>query len=195
MTTQFLSDVGGDVRDRLMYDPVVKGYDSSFWKTTAGTPSATGGDLRFNAAGAASYSQYVYGDYEFQVNVATTPSAGEAKVWGLRNPASSRGGIYFEITGATFQVVSVSDDGNTTDTTAVTWNDKSQTYNGNMTKFRIVWEPHQIRFYVDTIEAAVATHKGASIGSLPLALRIDNSDADNMDVDFVLASKIGKLIS
>lgn len=189
-----LKDSNQTVRDRLVYDPVVKGFSNLFWATTSGAPTASGGDLRLNAAAIASFSQYVYGDFEFQVNIATTPSAGEAKHWGLRNPASSRGAMYFEITGATFQAVSVSDDGNTTNTTAVTWNDKGKTYNGNMTKFRIVWTKESVKFYVDTIEAAVAEHI-TSAGSLPLALRLSNTDADNMDVDFIIGQSIGKIVA
>lgn len=194
-----LADNGVKLRDRLVYDPVVKGYDSSFFATTTGTPSTNGGNLRFNAAGCASYSQYVYGDFIFAVNVPTTPSSGEAKIWGLENPAAKHGACYFEITGATFRAVSYDDSG-TAETTNITWNSRGETWEAGMAFFRILWTKQYVRFYVGDSYANIADdeyyveHK-TRVGSLPVALRILNSDADNTDVDYILAKRIGYFVS
>ena len=89
-----------------MYDPVVKGYDQNFFKSITGTPTAVSGNLRFNAQEATSYSQYVYGDFLFAINVPDSPSGSEARQWGLLNSAAPTvGAAYFEITSSTFQAV------------------------------------------------------------------------------------------
>lgn len=187
-----------NVRDRLMYDPVIKGYDQSFFKTTAGTPSTSGGNLRFNAAAASSYSQYVYADLVIEANVATTPSTGEAKIWGFQNEADqTMGAAYFEITGATFRAVTYSDD-RTAQTTSITWNSRSETWEAVMVSYRILWEKGSVKFYVTTgndFGDPFATHT-TSTPTVPLAIRLDNeNDSDNFDVDWILVKRIGKLIT
>src|SRR3972149_5269962 len=106
-----------DKRDGYTYDVVIKQYDTTFWKPTTGTPTVASNKLRLTSAAVASYLQHAYGDYEFALNVPTTPSSGEGKHWGLRSPATdSLGAAYFEIAGAVFTAVSV-DDGGTAQTT------------------------------------------------------------------------------
>lgn len=183
-------DIKGDIRDRLIYDPVVKGYDTNFFKTTSGAPTTSSGNLRLNAAACASYSQYLYGEYVFQVSIATTPSSGEAKHWGLRNPALTQGSMFFDISGATFTFQSYDSDNNATSTT-VTWNQKGQTWEATLTSYKIIWTEKDIKAYAGGI--LVATHESGD-NNLPLALRLSNSDSDNMDVDYIIANKIGKLL-
>jgi len=168
-----------DKRDGYIYDVVIKQYDTQFWKTTTGTPAVASNKLRFTSAAAASYILHRYGDFEFAVNVPTTPSAGEAKHWGLRAPATdSIGAIYFEIVGAVFQAVTI-DDGGTSETTTLTW---AAGYTAVETKFRIIWEPDIVRFMINGV--IVATHV-TRVPSNSLPLRIVNSDADNVDVGYV----------
>lgn len=144
----------------------------------------------------ASYSQYVYGDFHFEANVATTPSAGEAKIIGLRNPACPTvGAAYFEITGATFRAVTYDVEKNTT-ATNITWNSKGETWNGNMTKFRIVWTANYVKFYVGGADAPYATHEGSdNIPNVALAIDINNGDSDNLDIDWIKFDRIGTYIS
>ena len=184
-----IQDKGGIIRTRLVYDPSVKGYDQSFFKTISGTPSISGGNIRLNTAAITSYSQYLYGDFHFKANVATTPSAGEAKHWGLRHPATNIGSMFFDITAAVFSFKSYNED-NTVTSTTVTWNQQGQTWNGSMTDFRILWTDEEIKAYVSGI--LVATHKIGD-NNTPVPLTISNADADNMDVDYIIANKIGNL--
>lgn len=190
-----LQDSQHATRDRLMLDFTVQGYNENFFKTTTGTPAASGGKLRLTSAGVASYSNFTYGDYTFALNIPTTPSAGEAKTIGLRNPASNRGALYFEITGATFQAVSLDDNG-VSETTAITWNSRSQTWENVVTLFRMVWTPQYVDFFVTPASAIAAmepryVRHATRVGTIPQSLRVLNSDADNVDIDYILAHKVG----
>lgn len=167
-------------RTAFVYDPVVRGLDSTFWKSVTGTPSLTSNRLRVNNARLTSFTQYMRGKIEFKLNVPTAPSGGDDKFWGLRNPvAATFGAIYFQITGAVFQAVSYDDAGNA-QTTAITWD--TSTWDGNQISYQILWTPTNITFLVNGI--VQATHQ-TRIGTVPLALDIDNNDADNLDTDYV----------
>jgi hypothetical protein len=176
-----------DERDGLVYDPVIKQYDTAFWKTTTGVPAMSSNVLRFTSAAAASYIQFIFSDVEFALNVPTTPSAGEAKVWGLRKPSSDKlGAAYFEITGATFQAVTY-DDGGTAQTTAITWS----SYENTVTYYRIVWEPDGVRFLVNGSTVAFHTTR---VPQQALPLRIVNGDADNTDLTYLAVRRSASVI-
>lgn len=190
------------LKDRFMYDPVVKGFDTNFWKAITGTPTVSGGDLRFNADEATSYSQYVYGDFIFAVNVPNTPSGSEARQWGLlNNAAKTVGAAYFEITGSTFQAVTYDEDTRTQKATSITWNSRSQTWEAVMTLFRIIWTANYVRFYVTTAAAPdfgehlVEHATGDNIPHGALALNIKNVEADNMDLDYLLVQRAAIIIT
>ena len=183
-----------------MYDPVVKGYSETFFKTITGTPSTDSGNLRFTAEEATSYSQYVYGDYTFAVNVPNSPSGSESRVFGLRNNAHRTfGGAYFEVASSVFKAVTYDDTG-TVESTAITWDSRSQTWAGVVALFRILWTKQSVKFYVTTLAAplaegdAFATHE-TSIPNSALAINFANAESDNMDVDWFKAERIGLLIS
>lgn len=177
-----------DKRDGYIYDPVVKQYDTGFWKTTTGTPAMSTVYLRFTSAGSASFLQHIFADVEFSLNIPTTPSTGEAKVWGLRNLyGDDLGAIYFEITGATFRVIS-KDDSGSAETTNVTW---VSGWEGADTKYRIRWEPDHVIFYVNG--TIVATHT-SKVPSHALAIRILNSDADNVDLEYIAVKRAASII-
>ena len=97
------------------------------------------------------------------------------------------GAMYFEISGATFQVVS-KDDAGTSETTAVTF---TTGWAGADTKYRIRWEPDQIIFYVNG--TVVATHS-TRVPSHALAIKILNSDADNTDLEYVAVKRAASII-
>lgn len=174
-------------RNALVHDFIVRGYDSSFWKTISGTPSIVSNKLRLSAAEINSYSQYIYGKYAFAVNVPTTPSAGEAKKIGLLNQAApTLGAVYFEITGATFRAVSY-DDAGTAQTTTLTWSGE-----GAEQVFQIEWEKDNIVFRL--AGTVVATHK-TRVGSLPQSLNLKNADADNTDTGYVMVKEAGLIMA
>lgn len=173
-------------RDSLIYDFIIKGYSTTDFKATTGTPAASGNNLRLTSAAVASYILYQYGQFEFSINVPTTPSAGEAKHWGLRAPATDNvGAIYFEIAGAVFRVVTKDSLGNT-ETTTVTWT----SYENKQTLFKIFWENGLVHFSIDGTR--VATHKTVPTFALPI--RMVNGDADNTDVAYISFKEVGSIV-
>lgn len=173
-------------RDSFIYDFIIKGYSTVDFKATTGTPAASGNYLRLNAAAVASYILYQYGQFEFSINVPTTPSAGEAKHWGLRAPATDNvGAAYFEISGAVFTAVTKDSFGNT-QTTTLTWS----AYENKQTLFKIVWENGLVHFFIDGVR--VATHTKAPSFALPV--RMVNVDADNTDVAYISFKEVGSII-
>src|SRR3990167_8053225 len=183
------------IREGFLYDPAVKCIDANFWKDIAGTSTVSTGDIRLNQDEITSYSQYRYADLTMCVNIATTPSAGEAKVWGFRNEgAKTLGAAYFEITGTTFRAVTYNDEGATT-ATNITWNSRGQTWEAVMATYRILWTKQSVKFFITTLAAPTAEgdfyveHK-ANVPSVPLAINIDNeNDADNLDIDWVRVNR------
>ena len=175
-----------DKRDGLIYDVIIKGYDLGFFKATTGTPTVSSNKLRLTSASVSTYLLFKYGDYEFGLNVPTTPSAGEAKTWGLRAPGTDTlGAAYFEITGATFRAVTK--DRSTTKTTTLTWS----AYENAETLFRIVWEPDRIQFLIAGV--VVATH-GVNLPEGPLPIRITNGDADNTDLGYIAVRQAASIV-
>lgn len=162
-------------RTGFVYDLVTRGLDASFWKTIAATVSVASNKLRLASGGnLASYTQFKYGKFGFLVNVPTTPSAGEAKKWGLLLPGDvTKGSAYFEIAGAVFKCVSYTD-GGTVQSTTVTWS----SWEAVETLFEIEWEKDFVIFSVAGV--VVASHQ-TSTGKTPLPLYLLNSDADNTD--------------
>ena len=188
MTLPERRDARGELipRDTVIYDVKMRGYDRSFWKTLTGTPSIVANKLRLNAEEAASYYQFLFGIFEFAVNVPAAPTAGDARKIGLINPsAPTRGSIYFEIVGAIFRAVSYDDDG-TVQRTTLAWSG-----DGVEQVFKIEWEKDYIVFSLAGI--ALASHK-ARIGTIPHALYLTNENADNFDIGYVLVKECGELV-
>jgi hypothetical protein len=170
----------------------VKGADTTFWKAIAGTLSVSGSSLLFNADTDASYIQHKFGHYVFSVNVPVKPTAGDARKFGLINAANpTKGSVYFETTGTTFQAVSYDNFGNTK-ATSITWNDTD--WSAHAILFEILWEQDHIVFIVNG--SVVATHVNSpagnygatstnQVGTIPQVLYIHNGNADNMLVAYV----------
>ncbi len=166
-------------RTGFAYDCLVRGLDASFWKTIAATASAASNKIRLASGGnICSYTQFKFGTFRFALNVPTTPSAGEAKKWGLLMPAAATtGAAYFEITGATFRAVSYDDSGNA-QTSTVTWT----AYEAVETVFEIEWESD---FVIFSINGTVVANHQTRVGKTPLPLYLINSDADNTDLGYI----------
>lgn len=174
-------------RTGFSYDPVIRGYDSSFWKTISGTPAISSNKVRLSAATIASYTQFKFGDFKFTVNVPSTPSAGEAKKIGLLLPAAPTiGSAYFRINGAVFTAVSYDDDGNA-ETTTLTWS----SYETLDTIFGIEWEKDYVIFKING--TVVASHQ-TRVGQSPLPMYITNADADNTDVSYLTIKETAQYV-
>src|SRR3990167_5045139 len=96
-----------DLREGLVYDPYVKRYDSSFWQgdTANLTFDSVKNRIKIGDTGlvgsASSFSQYLYGDFEFTMAVdSLSPDSNDSeKYFGLRNPGDTlqRGAAYFDL--------------------------------------------------------------------------------------------------
>jgi len=161
-------------RSGFSYSIIQRALDSSFWKTIANTASIVSNKIRLASGGSiASYVQCKYGIFQFLVNVPTTPSAGEAKKWGLLLPDKPAvGSAYFEIAGSVFKAVSYGDDG-VAQTTVLTWAGEGVEH-----AYEIEWEEDYVIFKYEG--AVVATHQ-SKVGNMPLPIYLINSDADNTD--------------
>lgn len=196
-----------DLRDGLVYDPAVKGYDSNFWHgDTANLLYDTVrqaikiGDTAL-VGSASSYSQYLYGDFEFTMYLdSLSPDSNDSeKYFGLRNIGDTlrRGAAYFDLSYDTtasdsspstrpFSCVVYDEQGNR-QRKNVTW-DTNWGGGGRAARFRISWEADGYTFLVnDTVVATLGDRPdGDSIThqintSIPQALRLSNRSLDTTD--------------
>lgn len=196
-----------DLREGLCYDPAVKGFDSNFWKgDTANLLADTVrsaikiGDTAL-VGSASSYSQYLYGDFEFSMLFdSTSPDSNDSeKYFGLKNigDTSRRGAAYFDLSYDTtagdsspsarpFSAVIYDEAGNR-QRKHITW-DTGWSGGARLTRFRIRWEVDGYTFLVnDTVVATLGdrptndsiTHQVNT--TIPQALRISNRSADTTD--------------
>lgn len=183
--------INQDKRDGYIYDPIIKQYDTSFWKTTAGTPAISSNLLRFNAAGVASYIEHIYADFEIQLTVPAVPTSGDVRQWGFIAPATSKlGAAYFDITGTAFTAKVIDNQGTTT-TKTLTW---SAGYTATATVFRIRWEADQIFFYIANVVVASVSAPTVIIPAFALPIRILNSNSDNMDMTYMAVRRAASIV-
>ncbi len=204
-----------DLREGLVYDPVVKAGDSNFWKSdtiASGLIASDSLQLRLTAGSASSFSQYLYGDIEFTVQVdSLSPDSNDSeKRWGLQNIGDSaeRGAVYFEmrydtVTGGDtattrpLRAVIRSETG-TVQRKNITWD---TTWNNARTRYRISWEADGYTFLInDTVYATLGDRPDSSNAtfqintSIPQALRLSNRTADSMDVSLIAIRHARKII-
>lgn len=198
-----------DFREGLVYDPVVKGYDSNFWKgdTANLTFDTVKNTIKIGDTGlvgsASSYSQYLYGDFEFSMNIdSLSPDSNDSeKYFGLRNIGDSnkRGSAYFDLSYDTtagdssknarsFSAVIYDEAGNR-QRKFITW-DTGWSGGGRTNRFRIRWEPDGYTFLVnDTVVATLGDRPNGDSRSyqintsIPQALRISNRSLDTTDTN------------
>lgn len=200
-----------DLREGLVYDPYVKGFDSNFWKgDTANLTFDTAKNiLRIGDTGlvgsASSFSQYFYGDFEFTIDKDTlSPDSNdksvfpnESKLFGLLNAGDTlqRGAAYFEMrfdsvtggdTGTTrpFRAVIVSEAG-VVQRKNIPWDTSWDT---TFPRFRITWEADGYDFLVNDTRFATLGDKPDSSNAtfqintnIPQALRLSNRSLDTSD--------------
>lgn len=184
-TIQVNKESQAGTRVGFSYDVLTRQFDASFWNTITGAPAINANKIRLSSATITSYTQFKFGRFIFPVNVPTTPSAGEAKKWGLLLPGRvTTGSAYFEIVGAVFRAVSYDDSGNA-QTTTLTWSG----YEAVETDFEIEWEKGYILFKISGV--VVASHQ-TRVGQTPLPLYIINGDADNTDVGTIIAKEVAQ---
>ena len=196
-----------DMREGLCYDPYVKGYDSNFWQgDTANLLADTvKGAIKIGDTGLvgtmSSFSQYLYGDFEFSMLIdSLSPDSNDSvKFFGLRNAGDSdrRGAVYFDLSYDTlagdsspnarsFACVAYDEAGNR-QRKFVTW-DTNWGGGGRMRRFRISWEPDGITYLInDTVIATLGDRPNGKTAtyqintSIPQAIRISNRSLDTTD--------------
>jgi hypothetical protein len=204
-----------NLRGGLVHDPAGKGaFDSSFWHgdTANLVYDTVRGAYRLGDTGlpasASSYSQYLFGDFEFTVAIdSLSPdsndgaSATEGKLFGLKNIGDTlqRGAAYFELR---FDSVTAGDTTNTRPFRAVmfdeagnkqakniTW-DTNWSGGGRLSRFRISWEEDGYTFLVnDTVYATLGDRPSGKTASysinttIPQAIRISNRSVDTTDTN------------
>lgn len=196
-----------DFRDGLMYDAAVKGYDSNFWAgDTANLLEDTVrhaikiGDTAL-VGHASSYSQYLFGDFEFALFLDSTvpDSSDSVRHVGLRNIGDTlnRGAAFFDfaydttagdssISAAPFAAV-VYDEAGNRQRKFITW-DTDWSGGGRLTRFRIRWEADGYTFLVnDTVVATLGDRDSTQQATyqinttIPQALRLSNGSTDTTD--------------
>lgn len=201
-----------DLRNGLVYDPAVKGFDSGFWKgDTADLLNDTvRGALKLGdtalVGSASSFSQYVYGDFEFTIITdclspdSNDGAAGtQGKRWGLQNIGDTleRGAAYFEMR---YDTVTGGDTGTTRPLRAVIRSESGTVQRKNITfdtlwssvptRYRISWEADGYTFLInDSVYATMGDNPDSSNStfqintSIPQALRVTNRTADTTDTN------------
>lgn len=199
-----------DYREGLVYDPYVKGFDSNFWKgDTANLLFDTArnaikiGDTAL-VGSASSYSQYLFGDFEFSMLLdSTTPDSNDSvRYIGLKNEGDTarRGAAYFDFSYDTtagdsspnarsFAAVAYDEWGNR-QRKFITW-DTGWSGGGRLTRFRLSWEGDGYTFLVnDTVYATLGdgpagdserTSRFSPNQLIPQALRVSNRSLDTTD--------------
>lgn len=162
------------IRTNFTYDPVVDGYNTSFWKTLAGVPTTASGRLVLSHGEVVHYGDILRGEVTFNVNDPSGPGAGIDRLFGLYSPTETSG-ILFSI-GATLTVY-VSDGVNTTVSDVLEWN---PLWTGAPIKFKIQWEGGEAKFFIDGTK--VATIPGANIPTIALPIYLKDDSATNMSI-------------
>src|ERR1700735_3287923 len=111
-----------DKRDSYVYDPVIKGLDTSFWSAVTGTATVSTGTLVLNAATLASFGLHEFvQEADFMLTIPAIPTSGDARRFGFVAPASFNiGAVYFDTTGTTFSA-NVYDNSGNHYTLPITW--------------------------------------------------------------------------
>lgn len=192
-----------DLREGLVYDPLVKGFDSSFWK---GDTANAGFDTVSNSirigdtglvGGITSYSQYLYGDFEFKIRTDTlSPDSNDSeKLWGLLNPGDTlrRGAIFFQAaydtntdTAVTRQLwATMVDEWGNRQRKRINWD---SSWDSTGPRYRITWEQDNVQFLInDTVYATLGDKPDSSNATFPInsqipqALRLSNRSLDTSD--------------
>lgn len=185
-------------RISFYYDPAREGYNTSLWKTVAGTPSSIGTALRFNESKAIGYADLFKAEVTFAVNVPVKPTAGDVRSWGLEQ-ITDNAFIKFDITDTVFSCQCNYNGINSK--SVVVWDDANWT--ATKVEFTIKWTGFTVEFLINGVNVAstggytglsgwsgISGRTDDSIPHTSLSLFIDNENFDNMDVSYVEANNV-----
>lgn len=166
-------------------DPQVYGLDPSIWKTVSGTPAVVSNKYRLNTAEIITYTQYKYGDFEFNLTVPVAPTASDNRIVGLRSKSlGNRTRITYNFNSSGELRAEVYDKyGTLLFNEEIPWDTD---WTNTPVLFRIGWQRNVVKFTISTPTGTelYTTTYSAGVNPLSATLFIDilNGNADNMDV-------------
>ena len=164
------------------YDPYLCGYDTSFFKTISGSPTAVDGKIRIADARVGSLETFMMGDFEFKIIMPTAPAADLNRIFGLYSLAQgNRNAAFFYIQGTNFYARSYGPDGPEYDQTTIPWEDD---WTGAEVSFEIRWRIERVEFWVgiDGDKRLVAKHTSYVPRPRVLPLYLFSGSGDRFDI-------------
>lgn len=173
-------------RTTFYYDPIREGYDDSAWRTLYGAPVVAASYLDLSQSSILHYGDIARCDLTMCVNIPSTPTGGEERAWGLASYNSSNY-ARFRISGENFYAET--SNGTTTTQVAITWQSNAvETWEGNDTQYRILWEGGTAKFYINDVQRAVITD--VSVTGDPMSLYFKNDNLDNFFIRWINVKNI-----
>ena len=181
----------------FVYDPKRQGYDTSLWKSLAGTPAISSDKLRLNADEIVSYVDMYGCDLTMRITIPAVPTAGDVRRFGL---ASVGFGAYivFDITDDVFTIYANDGKGNTKSEIVAF----DAAWAADDIDFEIRWRGTYADFLIRGVHVLTpanvdgATYRitDIAIPKGPLSIYFKNSNSDNMDISSINAKNIQTLI-
>lgn len=162
------------------YDPARQGYDTTQWHTIFGTPVIAGTSIQLQNAGMVHYGDIVRGQFQFNINVPSSPTQGNSRNWGLMR-INTNAYIYFAINDTNFTANAADGNGNVS-TTPITWN---TAWAGTYQQYVIRWEGGTAKFFINGTQVAVITN--IAVSGDPLSLYAANATTDGMLISTFVA--------
>jgi hypothetical protein len=170
-------------RINFYYDPIRQGLDTTLWKVLSGTPSAGATAITVNAASMIGYADIFKGEITMKLTIPVAPTAGDTRIWGLRQMAANCG-LTFEIDGETFSCVADNIDG-VSEEVEVTWN---TAWTNQEVDWTIKWTGFSAEFLVNGVQ--IAFINAAGVPKVPLSIYLRNDNADDMDLAYIEAINV-----
>lgn len=173
----------------FVYDPILFGYSTVYWKDITGAGTISSNKVRVNASTIASKEQYLRGDFTFNMIVPAAPTTGDNRKFGLVSPAQgiTKNAIFFKVAGAVFTAEFVNAAGTAT-SLPITW---LAAWTNTAANYRISWLQRSVAFYINDIKVA-EQELGDDPQVLPdrqaLSAYILNANSDNMDLAYLLVN-------
>lgn len=172
------------------YDPIVKGFDGSFFAAMNGSVTLDGSNnLVINSVEIASFVQFTFGRHRFVCDVVTDPTAGNSRKIGLYNPAGDEQ-ILFEIRDTTTVLHVIDSFGR--DLSADV--DSDLLTPGTLQTFELNWLDTSVVLKIDGVFAAqVDFDYTEACAPMPLSWYVGNGESDAMLVKSISAFNCGRI--
>lgn len=180
----------------FIYDPYLYGFNTAYWKELNGTASAATNKIRVNSVTIVSKHQYLRGKFIFGLTMASAPTVGQNKEFGLKSPGlgSSRNACYFQILGSTLNAIVIALDGTVT-TTAVDSSFVSGTTWTTKNDFRILWNLSSVQFFINGVRCAEVTDRNLLPDKTTIPVWIANNNIDAEDVSYVEMNFVDQVVA